>query len=61
MNRTRHMTNTNTPMPQDYEEMMRHYLPDAPKALIVEAWKHNATPLEVLRHFDRIETKEKST
>ena len=56
MTRTR-LTNANTPMPQDYEEMMRHYLPDAPKALIVEAWKHNATPLEVLRHFDRIEAK----
>ena len=54
MTRTR-LTNANTPMPPDYEEMMRHYLPDAPKALIVEAWKHNATPIEVTRHIDRIE------
>ena len=53
--RTRHLTNQDVPMPQEYEEMMRHYLPDAPKALIVDAWKHNATPLEVMRHFERVE------
>ena len=51
------LTNANTPMPPDYEEMMRHYLPDVSKALIVDAWKHNATPLEVMRHIDRIEAK----
>ena len=57
MRRTRHLTNHDAPMPADYAEMMRHYLPDAPKALIVEAWKHNATPLEVMRHIDCIEAK----
>lgn len=47
--KTRHLTNQDVPMPKDYEEMMRHYVPNSPKALIVEAWKHNATPLEVMR------------
>ena len=63
MKRTSHLTNVNTPMPPDYEDMMRHYLPDVSKALIVDAWEHNATPLEVMRHIDRIEAKlkEKNT
>lgn len=52
--KTRHLTNQDVPMPKDYEDMMRHYLPDAPKALIVDAWKHNATPLEVMRHCERV-------
>ena len=52
--KTRHLTNQDVPMPQEYAEMMRHYLPDVPKALIVDAWKHNATPLEVMRHCERI-------
>ena len=60
MKKTRHLTNQDTPMPTEYAEMMRHYLPNAPKALIKDAWKHNATPLEVMRHFDRIETKGKN-
>ena len=54
--KTRHLTNQYAPMPKDYEEMMSHYLPDVPKALIVDAWKHNATPLEVIRHLDRTST-----
>ena len=37
--------------------MMRHYLPDVPKALILDAWKHHATPLEVLRDIERINLK----
>lgn len=53
--KTRHLTNQDTPMPAEYERMMRHYLPNAPKALIVDAWKHNATPAEVMAHLDRID------
>lgn len=49
-----HLTNQNVPMPPEYEEMMRHYLPDVPKALIVDAWKHNATPSEVKAHLERV-------
>ena len=55
MKKTRHLTNQNVPMPAEYAEMMRHYIPDAPDALIKDAWKHNATPLEVIRHLERIE------
>ena len=41
--KTRHLTNQDVPMPIEYEEMMRHYLPaNTPKAVIVDAWKHNA-------------------
>ncbi len=54
---TRHLTNQDVPMPAEYEEDMRHYLPDAPRALIVDAWKHNATPLEVMRHLDKLREK----
>lgn len=53
--RTRHLTNQDVPMPTEYAEMMRHYIPDANDALIKDAWKHNATPLEVMRHFERVE------
>lgn len=41
----------------EYAEMMRHYIPNATNALIKDAWKHNATPLEVMRHFERVEAK----
>ena len=59
--KTRHLTNQDVPMPPEYEEMMRHYLPaDTPKAVIVDAWKHNATPLEVIRHLERIEGQARS-
>ena len=59
--KTRHLTNQDVPMPPEYEEMMRHYLPtDTPKAVIVDAWKHNATPTEVMRHFGRIEGQARS-
>lgn len=57
MKKTRHLTNQDVPMPQEYEEMMRHYIPDATAALIKDAWKHNATPLEVMRHIERMEGK----
>lgn len=61
--RTRHLTNQDIPMPAEYAEMMRHYIPNATNALIKDAWKHNATPLEVMRHFERVEAKlkEKNT
>lgn len=55
--KTRHLTNQDVPMPKDYEDMMRHYLLDVPKALIVDAWKHNATPLEVMRDMERTSAK----
>ena len=55
--RTRHLTNQDIPMPAEYAEMMRHYIPNATNALIKDAWKHNATPLEVMRHFERVEAK----
>ena len=55
--RTRHLTNQDVPMPDEYAEMMRHYLPDVTKALILDAWKHNATPLEVMRFINRVEEK----
>ena len=59
--KTRHLTNQDVPMPAEYEEMMRHYLPaETPKAAIVDAWKHNATPTEVMRHFERIESQARS-
>lgn len=49
--------NKNVPMPKEYEEMMRHYLPtNTPKAVIVDAWKHAATPTEVIAHLKRIST-----
>ena len=55
--KTRHLANKDVPMPIGYEEMMRHYLPaNTTKALIVDAWKHNATPAEVLAHLERIST-----
>jgi hypothetical protein len=40
------------PMSKEYEEMMRHYFPTIPKALISDAWKHHATPVEVRAHLD---------
>ena len=53
--KTQHLANQDVPMPIGYEEMMRHYLPaNTTKALIVDAWKHNATPAEVLAHLERI-------
>ena len=55
--RTQHLTNQDEPMPKEYAEMMRHYIPDATDALIKDAWKHNATPLEVMRHIERMEGK----
>lgn len=45
------------PMTKEYEEMMQRCLPNAPRALIIDAWKHNATPIEVMRHLDRISNK----
>jgi hypothetical protein len=42
------------PVPQEYIDDMRHYLPALPIQSIRDAWKHNATPLEVMRHLDRI-------
>ena len=57
MRKTRHLTNQYIPMPKEYAEMMRHYLPDVPKALILDAWKHHATPLEVLRNIERTNLK----
>lgn len=50
--------NAASPIPDDYVEMMRHYIPKMPMAAIRDAWKNNATPLEVMRHFERIEGKE---
>jgi hypothetical protein len=50
--KTRHLTNQDVPMPQEYLEMMRHYLPNVPKALIVDAWKHNATALELMLYVE---------
>jgi hypothetical protein len=59
--KTRHLTNQDVPMPTEYEEMMRQYLPaDTPKTFIVDAWKHNATPTEVMRHLERIEGQARS-
>lgn len=55
--KTRHLTNADVPMPAEYAETMRHYIPNASDALIKDAWAHNATPLEVMRHFERIEAK----
>lgn len=57
MKTTRHMTNQDVPMPAEYAEMMRHYIPSITTATIKDAWAHNATPLEVMRHFERIEGK----
>ena len=51
--KTRHLTNQDVPMPPEYEEMMRHYMPDLPMALIVDAWKHNATPSELKAYLER--------
>ena len=45
--------NAGTRTPHEYIEMMRHYLPpEIPLALITDAWKHNATPMEVIRYLD---------
>jgi hypothetical protein len=57
MRKTHQLTNQDVPMPAQYAEMMRHYLPDATAALIKDAWKHNATPAEVMAHIERIEEK----
>lgn len=46
-------TNHGIPMPKDYAETMRHYIPNIPLAAIRDAWLHNATPLEVLRHMTK--------
>lgn len=40
--------------PKDYIEMMRYYIPGMPIQAIRDAWKHKATPLEVMRHLERI-------
>ena len=55
--RTSHLTNQDIPMPAEYAEMMRHYIQNATNALIKDAWKHNATPLEVMRHLDKLREK----
>jgi hypothetical protein len=41
--------NKGIPMPDEYVEMMRHYIPNLPIPAIRDAWLHNATPLEVMR------------
>ena len=41
------------PVPPEYIEMMRHYIPKLPMPAIRQAWLHNATPLEVMRTMDR--------
>lgn len=38
-----------TPTPAEYADMMRHYIPRLPLPAIREAWKHHATPSEVMR------------
>lgn len=43
------------PVPQDYIDDMRHYMPNLPLPAIKDAWLHNATPFEVMAHLDRLE------
>ena len=40
-------------MPQEYVEMMRHYIPCIPLPAIRQAWLHNATPKEVMESMDK--------
>lgn len=54
---TKKYPNADVPMPDEYAEMMRHYIPGIPLAAIRDAWKHNATPLEVMRHLERTGSK----
>jgi hypothetical protein len=49
------LPNTGTRAPLEYIEMMRHYLPDVPLALIKEAWLHNATPKEVMGYLSALQ------
>jgi len=46
--------NRSMPMPQEYVDDMRHYIPGLPMAAIKDAWLHNATPSEVMAHLDRL-------
>ena len=48
------LPNKGIPVPQDYIDDMRHYLPDLPLPAIKDAWLHNATPAEVMAHMERI-------
>jgi hypothetical protein len=48
--------NAKVPMPDEYVEMMQNYMPSLTLAAIKDAWRCNATPLEVIRHYERIET-----
>ena len=57
---TRKLPNKGIPIPQDYIENMRHYLPDLPLVAIKDAWLHNATPAEVMAHFERISVRKKA-
>ena len=41
------------PVPQDYIDDMRHYMPNLPLPAIKDAWLHNATPAEVMAHLER--------
>ena len=47
------LPNRGIPVPQDYIDDMRHYLPSLPLAAIKDAWLHNATPAEVIAHLER--------
>lgn len=40
----------------EYVEMMRHYFPKLPVGAIRDAYRYSATPTEVRRHFERIES-----
>jgi len=44
---------------EEYTEMMLSYIPDANMPLIKDAWKHNATAMEVKLYLDRIKVKDK--
>jgi len=47
------LPNKGIPVPADYVEMMRHYIPKLPMPAIKMAWLHNATPKEVIESMVR--------
>jgi hypothetical protein len=47
------LPNRGIPVPRDYIDGLRHYLPNLPLAAIKDAWLHNATPAEVMAHLER--------
>ena len=47
--------NEDIPMPNEYADMLRYYIPNLPMAAIKDAWRCNATAREVILHYERIE------